>query len=135
VLDELDDPRTLRVCLLAGSLSSDVLAERDLQRCVLAEMTEFGGHFSALLEAARANGELPEGFQVEITAQVIVTYLQGMFRVIRVLHDRAHIERQIEALLAGLGLSYLSACFSKAPYVVSISNRFLEGLRFAETTG
>jgi hypothetical protein len=27
-----------------------------------------------------------------------------MFRVIRVLHDRAHIERQIEALLAGLGL-------------------------------
>jgi len=31
-------------------------------------------------------------------------YLQGLFRVIRVLVDRPQVERQIEALLQGLGL-------------------------------
>jgi hypothetical protein len=39
-----------------------------------------------------------------VAAQVIVTYLQGLFRVIRVLQTRAEVERQIETLLTGLGL-------------------------------
>jgi len=30
ILDELDDPKTPRICLFGASLSSDVLAERDL---------------------------------------------------------------------------------------------------------
>jgi hypothetical protein len=33
-----------------------------------------------------------------------VTYLQGLFRVVRVLQTRAEVERQIETLLTGLGL-------------------------------
>src|SRR5205814_7916012 len=38
VLDDLDDPRTPRACLLARSVSSDVLAERDLQKFVQTEI-------------------------------------------------------------------------------------------------
>jgi TetR/AcrR family transcriptional repressor of nem operon len=104
VLDELDDPRTPRVCLLAASLSGDVLAERELKRCVLADMKGFYGAFVEHLTAAKERGELAENFDVEVAAQVIVTYLQGLFRVIRVLQSRAEVERQIEALLRGLGL-------------------------------
>lgn len=104
VLDELDDPRTPRVCLLASSLSGDVLAARDLRRCVLAEMEMFVGCFAKRLEAAKLEGELPADFEVDVAASVIVTYLQGLFRTIRVLYGRAQVERQIEALLAGLGL-------------------------------
>jgi TetR/AcrR family transcriptional repressor of nem operon len=104
VLDELDDPRTPRVCLLAASLSGDVLAERELKRCVLADMKGFYGAFVERLTAAKERGELAENFDVEVAAQVIVTYLQGLFRVIRVLQSRAEVERQIEALLRGLGL-------------------------------
>ena len=59
VLDELDDPRTPRVCLMAGSLSSDVLAEKDLERYVLGEMKLFQAAFVARLERARASRELP----------------------------------------------------------------------------
>jgi hypothetical protein len=33
-----------------------------------------------------------------------VTYLQGLFRVIRVLQNRAQMEQQIDMLLRGLGL-------------------------------
>src|SRR5260370_39054013 len=38
LLDDLDDPRTPRVCLLALSVSSDVLAEGDLRKVVQADM-------------------------------------------------------------------------------------------------
>lgn len=104
LLDELDDPRTPRVCMLAASLSSDVLAERELNRCVLNDMSAFGGTFKDRLESAKASGELPATFDTTVAAQVILTYLQGLFRIIRVLNSRAEVERQIEMLLAGLQL-------------------------------
>ena len=104
VLDELDDPRTPRVCLLAGSLSGDVLAERELKQYVLKEMKAFHNAFSERLSSAKESGELPQSLEVEVAAQVMVTYLQGLFRVIGVLQNRPEIERQIEVLLRGLGL-------------------------------
>lgn len=104
VLDELEDPRTPRVCLLAASLSGDVLAERELKRCVLRDMKVFLGAFQQRLRSAKQNGELPRDLDVDIAAQALVTYLQGLFRVIRVLQSRAEVERQIEAVLTGLGL-------------------------------
>ena len=104
VLDELDDPKTPRVCLLAGSLTGEVLEERELNRYVMSSMAAFGGRFSDRLIAARESGELPRDFDVETAAQVIVTYLLGLFRTIRVLANRKQVERQIEALLKGLGL-------------------------------
>lgn len=104
MLDELDNPKTPPVCLLAGSMSGDVLAERDLNRYVVQEMNAFAGVFAALLGSDKAARVLPKDFQVEVAAQVLFTYLQGLFRVIRVLVDRGQVERQIEALLQGLGL-------------------------------
>jgi TetR/AcrR family transcriptional repressor of nem operon len=104
VLDELDDPKTPRVCLLAGSLSGDVLAARDLREYVVAEMELFYGCFTKRLNEAKATGELPESFDAAVAAQVIITYLQGLFRTIRILHDRRQVEMQVEALLTGLGL-------------------------------
>jgi TetR/AcrR family transcriptional regulator, transcriptional repressor for nem operon len=103
VLDELDDPRTPRVCLLAASLSGDVLAERALKRSVVKDMQAFSGAFHERLQSAKNAGELPKEFNVAVVAQVLVTYLQGLFRVISVLQTRSEVERQIEALLTGLG--------------------------------
>jgi TetR/AcrR family transcriptional repressor of nem operon len=104
VLDELDDPRTPRICMLAASLSNDVLEERELSRYVVQEMNTFSQAFIRRLEAARDSGELPENFEVKVAVDVAVTYLQGLFRTIRVLHSRQDMELQIETLLRGLGL-------------------------------
>ena len=104
VLDELDDPKTPRICLMAGSLSSDVLDEPEFNDYVLGEMRLFEKVLVDRLAAAKKAGELPGRFKPEVAAQVIVTYLQGLFRVVRVLKDRREMERQIEALLFGLGL-------------------------------
>ena len=104
VLDELDDPRTPRICLFEKSLSSEVLAERDLKRYVVDGMAAFSDCFRQRLESARESGELPANFDPEVVAQVLVAYLQGLYQVIRVLQDRTQVERQIETLLRGLGL-------------------------------
>jgi len=104
VLDDLDDPKVPNVCLMAASLSSDVLSSRDLRRHVLEEMQALQNALVQRLQSAKTTGELPPDFKAAIAAEVIVTYLQGFYRVIRVLHDRAHMEQQIETLLRGLGL-------------------------------
>ena len=109
VLDDLDDPRTPNVCLMAGSLSADVLSARDLARYVVGELEKLEGALAERLEVARKRGELEAEFDSRLAAQVIVTFLQGLFRVVRVLRSRAELERQIEALLTGLGLPDLPA--------------------------
>ena len=103
VLDELDDPKTPRICLFERSLSNDVLAERELKRYVVEGMTAFSNCFRERLQSAEENGELRD-IDPAVAAEVLVTYLQGLFLVIRVLQDRTQIERQIEMLLRGLGL-------------------------------
>ena len=104
VLDDLDNPKTPPVCMLSGSLSTEVLAEHELGRIVVNDMKAFTAAFIQRLEAAKKAGELPASFDATVGAQVLVTYLQGLFRVVRVLQGRADLERQIETLLRGLGL-------------------------------
>ena len=104
VLHDLDNPKTPAVCLLAGSLSSDVLAERELGQVVLRDMQSFSEVFHKRMDAAKQSGELPSSFNSVLAAQVIITFLLGLFRVVRTLQSRAEVERQIEALLGGLGL-------------------------------
>jgi TetR/AcrR family transcriptional repressor of nem operon len=104
VLDDLDDPKVPNVCLMAASLSSEVLSSRDLRKQVLDDMQAMQDMLLQRLQQGRRAGELPEEFDAAIAADIIVTYLQGFFRVVRVLHDRRHMELQIETLLRGLGL-------------------------------
>ena len=106
VLDDLDvDPRTPRVCLLARSVSSDVLAERDLQKFVQRDTAAFVGTFSNRLRSAKDTGELPSEFNAEGVAQIIATYLQGLFRMALLSYDRSQLERQVEMFLTSLGLT------------------------------
>jgi TetR/AcrR family transcriptional repressor of nem operon len=104
VLDDLDDPRTPNVCLMAGSLSADVLSARDLRRYILGEMQSLEAALAARLAASRDSGELPADFDPQVAASVLVTFVQGLFRVIRTLKSRSQMEAQVEAVLAGLGL-------------------------------
>jgi TetR/AcrR family transcriptional repressor of nem operon len=104
VLEELDHPRTPRVCLLAQSVSSEVMEDSELETYVREQMAGFEEAFVGRLKQARQSGEVPPDFRAEVTAEIIVTYLQGFFRVIRVLKNRDQMWRQIETLLKSLGL-------------------------------
>ncbi len=104
LIDDLDNPKKPHVCLMARSLSSDVMDEADLGTSVKTGMRLFEDRISARLAKAKRAGELPPGFQAEISAQIIFTFLQGYFRVVKVLKPREEMWRQIETLLVRLGL-------------------------------
>jgi TetR/AcrR family transcriptional repressor of nem operon len=104
LLDDLENPKRPYVCLMARSLSSDVLDEPELGPSVKAGMKLFEGSIAARLERAKREGELPRSFEAAMSAQIIFTFLQGYFRVVQVLKPREEMWRQIEGLLTSLGL-------------------------------
>jgi TetR/AcrR family transcriptional repressor of nem operon len=104
VLDDLDDPRIPRACLLARSVSSDVLAERDLQKVVQTDIAAFVGAFSNRLRSAKDSGELPPEFDADGVAEMIATYLQGLFCTAMLSYDRSQLARQVDLFLTSLGL-------------------------------
>lgn len=104
ILDELDDPRTPNVCLMAGSLASDVLSEPSLSKYVIEEMKSLEAAIAKRIDEAKQSGELPKTFDSKLVASIVITYLQGFFRVIGVLKNRRQMEAQIEQLLTGVGL-------------------------------
>jgi TetR/AcrR family transcriptional regulator, transcriptional repressor for nem operon len=105
VLDCLDDPKAPSpVCLMAASISREVFAEADLRKYVKEQLFTLAERMTARLEADRDAGLLPPDFEPEVVVPIIVTYLQGLWRMALISYDRPGVERQIDVFLAGLGL-------------------------------
>jgi len=104
VLDQMDDPKRPGLCLMAGSMSRDVLDEKEIRDYIVGEGVASGGRFVELLRSAQESGELPKEFEPAVVAQIIGAYIQGMSRAALISYDRPRIERQVEVLLTGLGL-------------------------------
>ena len=104
VLDEMDDPKRPGLCLMAGSISRDVLDAKEIREYIVGEGVASEGRFVELLRSAQEAGELPKQFKPAVVAQIIGTYIQGMSRAALISYDRQMIERQVEVLLTGLGL-------------------------------
>ena len=105
VLDCLDDPNTPSpVCLMAGSVTREVLVEPELRDYVQEQMSRVSERLTARLRADKETGLLPAEFDPEAVVPVLVTYLQGLWRMALVSYDRPQFERQIDVFLTGLGL-------------------------------
>jgi TetR/AcrR family transcriptional repressor of nem operon len=105
VLDCLDDPKApSRLCLMAASVTREVLAEPDLKKYVHQEMSALAERMSERLSGDKDVGLLPPEFDPQIVAPIIITYLQGPFRIVLLSYERPQVERQIDVFLTGLGL-------------------------------
>ena len=105
VLDCLDDPNAPSlVCLMAGSLTPEVLDEPELREYVEEQMSLLSKAMVARLRADQQNGRLADELDAQLVAEVIITYLQGIWRMALVSYQRSHFERQIGVFLMGLGL-------------------------------
>ena len=89
---------------MAGTLTKEVLDDRDLRRYVEEQMSTVARALKARLEADQRAGLLSADLEPEHVVPVIMTYLQGLFRMALISDDRARLERQIEVFLSGLGL-------------------------------
>ena len=88
---------------MAASLTREVLAESDLRKYVHQQMSALMEGITARLAADKVEGLLPEEFDPQIVVPIIVTYLQGIFRMALVSYERTKFEREIEVFLTGLG--------------------------------
>lgn len=105
VLDCLDHPETpSRLCMLAAMMSEDVLADDDLREFAEHGIASFTRQLVKKLKSAKDAGVLPPQFDPKAVAPVLVTYLQGMWRMALIAYDRPRFERQIDAFLKALGL-------------------------------
>ncbi len=105
VLDCLDDPKTPSpVCLMAGSLSHEVMDDPELHAYVQQQLLILVERITARLIVDKEAGLLGREVDPEVVVPVIVTYLQGLWRMALVSYDRRRFERQIDGLLIGLGL-------------------------------
>ncbi|CAM2155843.1 TetR/AcrR family transcriptional regulator, transcriptional repressor for nem operon [Pararobbsia alpina] len=104
-LDRLDDPNTpSRLCMMAATAAEDVLADAELRDRAEKGFEDVRSRMRERLTQDRDRGVLPESMDPVATASVITTYLQGLWRSALVAYNRAEFERQIDALLTGLGL-------------------------------
>lgn len=107
VLDCLDNPETPSpICLMADSISQPVFAEAELRDYVQEQMSMLGELMTTRLRADKKAGLLPSEFEPETAVQVILVYLQGLWRMALVAYDRKRFERQNELFLKSLGLGH-----------------------------
>ncbi|MGA7777621.1 MAG: TetR/AcrR family transcriptional regulator [Paraburkholderia sp.] len=105
VLDCLDDPTTPSpVCLMAGSVTPEVLDEPDLRDYVQQQFSMLAERITARLNVDKEAGLLPAEFEPELVAPIVITYLHGLWRMALVSYSRSQFERQIDTFLNGLGL-------------------------------
>src|SRR5258708_9862802 len=100
----MDDPKRPGLCLMAGSMSRDVLDEKEIRDYIVGEGVASGGRFVELLRSTQEAGELPKEFEPAVVAQIIGASIQGMSRAALISYDRPRIERQIALPLFEIGL-------------------------------
>jgi TetR/AcrR family transcriptional repressor of nem operon len=89
---------------MAGSITREVLDESELRKYVQQQMSTLTEGMTARLTADKEAGLLPADFDPHIVVPIIITYLQGLFRMALVSYDRPKFEQQINLFLTGLRL-------------------------------
>ena len=105
ILNCLDNPHTpSKVCLMAASLTREVLAEPSLKKFVQEEISKMSEAMIARLKADQQAGLLPPDFDPATVVPIIITYIQGQWRMALMSYNRPQFEKQIDVFLTGLGL-------------------------------
>src|ERR1700749_3620749 len=89
---------------MADSVSQRVFAEAELRDYVQEQMSMLAKSMTVRLMADKDAGLLPAEFEPETVVQVILTYLQGLWRMALLSYDRRRFERQNDLFLKRLGL-------------------------------
>ena len=105
ILNCLDNPGApSKVCLMAASVTSEVLAEPSLKRFIQQEISKMSEAMIARLKADQQARLLPPDFDPATVVPIIITYIQGQWRMALISYNRPQFEKQIDVFLSSLGL-------------------------------
>lgn len=103
IFSELSDRGKPHTCLMTNSLSYEVLEKADLKKYVSEEMRGFGSYLESKLKKAVQAGEIPRTVDPPTVANILITYIQGLFKVSLISTNIALLEKQTSTLLEALG--------------------------------
>jgi len=89
---------------MAASLTREVLAEPGLKKFVQEEISKMSEAMITRLKADQHAGLLPPDFDAATVVPIIITYIQGQWRMALMSYNRPQFEKQIDVFLTGLGL-------------------------------
>jgi len=105
VLDGLDNPAVpSRLCMLAAMEAEEVLAEPELAQYAQQALSQLKAHFVQRLHTDQVQGLIPTALDCETVADLLITYLQGLWRMALLSYDRPTYHRRTDVLLKQLGL-------------------------------
>lgn len=104
VIDGFIDKKLPNGCLIANSLSADVIADKDFRKYLTEGFEYFEKIFTKRFRDAKLLGELASDFDCQLTAEILVTFLQGLFRVSLINKSPSQCRKQVDLLLISLNL-------------------------------
>lgn len=105
ILDDLDTAQLPSpLCMVAAMVTDVVLSDPELRERAEQGLEAVRGIMCERLIEDQANGVLPASLDPQVTASVLLTYLQGLWRMALVKFERPVFEQQVTAFLRGMGL-------------------------------
>jgi TetR/AcrR family transcriptional repressor of nem operon len=90
--------------MIAAMEAEEVLAEPELAHYAQHAVERLRAQFAERLRADQSQGILSSQVDSEVLAAILVTYLQGLWRMALLSYDRPTYQRRTDVLLKQLGL-------------------------------
>ncbi|OIN52369.1 TetR family transcriptional regulator [Pseudomonas azotoformans] len=105
ILDDLQSAHMPSpLCMVAAMVTDVVLSDPELRERAEQGLEAVRGIMAERLGEDQASGVLPATLDPQVTASVILTYMQGLWRMALVKFERPGFERQVDTFLQGQGL-------------------------------
>ena len=93
-----------RGCMLANSLSNEVMADPEVKAVILEEVKKFEVFFEYHIHKAIESQELDLSIDSKLMARVLVVYIQGCMKLSTVDFEITRFKAQTEYFLSSIGL-------------------------------
>lgn len=104
VIDDQIKAGQSKGCMMTNSLSYEVLNDKELRSYIEGQIEDFRSFFESIFNEAISTGELVKDFDSPTVTGILITHLQGIFKICLIQKDFSKLNRQIDLLLSSLGL-------------------------------
>ena len=104
ILNRQNEAVCPRGCFLFNSVTSESIKDPDIYKLVRRGIAEFESFLEVEIRKAVRNGEVAEEIDPQLTAAILIAYLQGMMNLSVLDYDDEKFRKQTEHFLASLGI-------------------------------
>lgn len=91
-------------CMMTNSLSYEVLSDKELRSYIEGQIEAFRSLFVSIFNEEKEKGELRQDFDSQAVTGILITHLQGIFKISLIQKDFSKLKHQVELLVSSIGL-------------------------------